>query len=186
MSSILIINLNDSSHENEIPSTYDFSKVIFTNKLSQAEEYIDVEMFDIISIQTSIINEEILSFSRKISKETSSGLLFFINTIKSEDKIYLEKHGIYVLQNTTSNESITSLIRIILSNKNRFLKIENKFLNLQTSIEEEKLINRAKCILIQYLNMTETQAHKYIEKQSMNLRQSKTQTAESILKTYES
>ena len=62
---------------------------------------------------------------------------------------------------------------------------ENENFKLQRKIEEIRLIDRAKCILIQYLQMTEPQAHKYIEKQAMNLRQSRVQMAESILKTYE-
>ena len=64
------------------------------------------------------------------------------------------------------------------------LKFQNQ--KLQNKLEEIRLINRAKCVLIQYLNMTEQQAHRYIEKQSMDLRQSRVVTAESILKTYES
>ena len=35
------------------------------------------------------------------------------------------------------------------------------------------------------LNMTEQQAHRYIEKQSMDMRQSRLITAQKILKTYE-
>ena len=46
-------------------------------------------------------------------------------------------------------------------------------------------MDRAKCVLIQYLNMTETQAHRYIEKQAMDLRTTRRQIAEGILKTYE-
>ena len=65
-----------------------------------------------------------------------------------------------------------------------FLKFQNQ--KLQDKLEEIRLIDRAKCVLIQYLNMTEQQAHRYIEKQSMDLRQSRVVTAESILKTYES
>lgn len=63
------------------------------------------------------------------------------------------------------------------------LKIQNQ--KLQDKLDEIKLVNRAKCVLIQYLNMTEQQAHRYIEKQSMDLRQSRSVTAEAILKTYE-
>ncbi|MBO5438043.1 MAG: ANTAR domain-containing protein, partial [Thermoguttaceae bacterium] len=33
--------------------------------------------------------------------------------------------------------------------------------------------DRAKCVLIEYLNMTEADAHRYIEKQAMDLRRSK-------------
>ena len=52
-------------------------------------------------------------------------------------------------------------------------------------MNEVRIINRAKCCLIEYLKMTEPQAHRYIEKQAMDLRQTKREIAESILKTYE-
>ena len=39
--------------------------------------------------------------------------------------------------------------------------------------------------LIQYLSMTESQAHRYIEKQAMDMRLPKRAVAESILNTYE-
>lgn len=55
----------------------------------------------------------------------------------------------------------------------------------QLTEQDKQLISRAKIVLQQYLNMTEDQAHKFIEKQSMNLRQTKVATAISILTTYE-
>ena len=53
-------------------------------------------------------------------------------------------------------------------------------------VREVRLVARAKCILMQYLNMTEAQAHRYIEKQAMDMRLSRLNVAENILKTYES
>ena len=55
----------------------------------------------------------------------------------------------------------------------------------QDALAELKLMNRAKCVLIQYLKMTEEQAHHYIEKQAMDLRCKKIQVAETILTMYE-
>ncbi|MBQ5472746.1 MAG: ANTAR domain-containing protein [Treponema sp.] len=55
----------------------------------------------------------------------------------------------------------------------------------ELSVQEKQLIARAKLVLMHYLKMSEDQAHKFIEKQSMNLRQSKVTTAISILNTYE-
>ena len=37
---------------------------------------------------------------------------------------------------------------------------------------------------VQYLRMSEQQAHRYIEKQAMDMRTSKKDVAENILKTY--
>lgn len=53
-----------------------------------------------------------------------------------------------------------------------------------TKIEEMRLINRAKCTLIEYLKFTEPQAHRYIEKQAMNNRRTRREVAEKIIETY--
>ena len=48
-----------------------------------------------------------------------------------------------------------------------------------------RLVDRAKCALIQYRQMTEPEAHKYIERQAMDTRQSRRRIAEDILQTFE-
>ena len=49
-----------------------------------------------------------------------------------------------------------------------------------------KVINRAKKTLMDYLNFTEPQAHRYIEKHAMDMRVKKIEIAKGILKIYES
>ena len=67
--------------------------------------------------------------------------------------------------------------------ENLYIKSEN--LQLQKKIDEIRMVDRAKCALIQYLSMTEPQAHRYIEKQAMDRRQTRMQIAQSIIKIYE-
>ena len=62
-------------------------------------------------------------------------------------------------------------------------KSEN--VQLKSRLEEIKLIDRAKCVLMQCLAMSEPQAHKFIERQAMDLRISKKRVAEQVLNTYE-
>ena len=56
---------------------------------------------------------------------------------------------------------------------------------LRHMVEDMKIINRAKFLLISCLNMSETQAHRYLEKQAMDLRISKLQVAKQVIQTYE-
>ena len=56
---------------------------------------------------------------------------------------------------------------------------------LEEKIEEIRLVNRAKWLLIERLGMTEAEAHRYIEKQSMDQRIPRRELAENIIKTYE-
>jgi len=63
------------------------------------------------------------------------------------------------------------------------LESENEV--LKKKIEDIRIVDRAKCLLISYMNMSERDAHRHIEKQAMDMRASKRQIAESILRTYE-
>ena len=56
---------------------------------------------------------------------------------------------------------------------------------LKAKLGDAKLIGRAKCVLVQYLNMTEADAHRFIEKRAMDRRVSSREVALDILKMYE-
>ena len=55
---------------------------------------------------------------------------------------------------------------------------------MEEKIAEIRLINRAKWLLIECLSMTEADAQRFIEKQSMDQRISKRQAVENIIRTY--
>jgi len=63
------------------------------------------------------------------------------------------------------------------------LRADNK--KLQQKLDDIKLIDRAKLLLISRLNMTEPEAHRYIERQAMDRRQTKREIAAGIIGTYE-
>ena len=63
--------------------------------------------------------------------------------------------------------------------------VQKENVRLKKQIDDIRLINRAKYILMEYLSMTEAQAHRYLEKQAMDMRVTKAEVAKSILSTYE-
>lgn len=67
----------------------------------------------------------------------------------------------------------------------RYEKMQQEKQKLQTKLEDLRLINRAKLSLMSYLNMSEADAHRYIEKQAMDQRITKRKVAQNILRTYE-
>ena len=56
---------------------------------------------------------------------------------------------------------------------------------LEAKVADIRIINRAKLLLVQHLQMTETEAHKYIEKQAMDTSMRRRTIAEKIIRTYE-
>ena len=63
-------------------------------------------------------------------------------------------------------------------------KTEKKTLSIEEKMEEIRIVNRAKWLLISELKMDEQGAHRYIEKQAMDRCVSKKVIAEEIIKTY--
>ena len=63
------------------------------------------------------------------------------------------------------------------------MKNENSI--LVSRLAEEKIINRAKLVLMEYLKLSEPQAHRYIEKQAMDMQISRAEVAARVLETYE-
>lgn len=71
------------------------------------------------------------------------------------------------------------------NNEFKFKRVSSEAIPAKKSGVEARLIERAKEVLMEYLKMTEAQAHRYIEKQAMDMRITRREVAESILKTYE-
>ena len=59
--------------------------------------------------------------------------------------------------------------------------MEQKQKTFEEKLEEIKIVNRAKIILVENLHLTEEEAHKFIEKSAMNERKSKVFIAKKII-----
>ena len=68
--------------------------------------------------------------------------------------------------------------------KESMKKLEQEKSKLTKQLDDIKTIDRAKCCLIQYLNLTENQAHRHIQKLAMDTRRSQREIADDILRTY--
>ena len=62
--------------------------------------------------------------------------------------------------------------------------MEQKTASIEEKMEEIRIVNRAKWLLIEQLKMTEKEAHRYIEKQAMDRCVTRRIVAEKILATY--
>ena len=97
----------------------------------------------------------------------------------------VEDFGVLVVPRPLSRQLFYRSVKLAAASHKRMAGLQNENQLLQRKIEEIRLVDRAKCALIQYLNFTENEAHKYIEKQAMDQRCARRDIAVSILKTYE-
>ncbi|MEW6275091.1 MAG: ANTAR domain-containing protein [Bacillota bacterium] len=77
--------------------------------------------------------------------------------------------------------SLLPAIEISLVNYQEIIKLERQIKELQEALETRKLVERAKGILMETLGISEAEAFRRIQKQSMNKRISMRQVAEAII-----
>ena len=99
------------------------------------------------------------------------------------DKV--EDYGALVISKPLNREIFYRAMRFAAAARKRMLGIRSENIKLQKKLEEIRLVNRAKLALMQYLGFTEQQAHRYIEKQAMDLRCTKLEVARKVIKMYE-
>ena len=97
----------------------------------------------------------------------------------------LEQSGVLVLPNDAPESLIVQTIRLLTAVRIQLEQMQHKTEKLEAKVADIRIINRAKLLLVQHLQMTETEAHKYIEKQAMDTSMRRRTIAENIIRTYE-
>lgn len=102
------------------------------------------------------------------------------------DEIYDEvvEHGVFTLAKPVSKATFLTALNWMASARERLQKSQQRTLSMEEKMEEIRLVNRAKWLLISELKMDEPQAHRYIEKQAMDRCVTRREIAKEIIRTY--
>lgn len=138
-----------------------------------------------VLINTPLSDETGLDLALDFAKSSIAGVMLLVKAELVETVCArVEEYGVLIIGKPVVRQIFDQAIRFAQASHQRMLMLQGEKERLERKLAEQRLIDRAKCVLIQYLNMTEDQAHRYIEKQAMDTRQTKVHIAQSILSTY--
>ena len=163
----------------------DFFPVNMVKSCGEARRALLDKEYDIVLINAPLQDDFGMRLAIDVCSTSHAGVLLCVKSALYND-VYskVTPHGVLTLSKPTSLPMITHSLRVLCALRERLRKLEAKQQSVEERMEEIRLVNRAKWLLIQCLNMTEAQAHRYIEKQSMDTRVSKREVAQDIIKTY--
>ena len=92
--------------------------------------------------------------------------------------------GIFTIAKPLSTQTFVLAVNWMKAARERLRKMEKKASTLEDRMEEIRLVNRAKWVLIDKEGMTEEAAHKYIEKQAMDERMTRKEVAEEVISRF--
>lgn len=162
-----------------------YNKITFISNGNEARRLLNFSDYELIIINTPLPDEFGHELSIALSEISNAGIILICkNDIADDISEKISGSGVLVVQKPLNRQLLRQSILLVLSNQTRMLGIKKENINLMNRIDDIRLINRAKSTLMQYLKFTEPQAHRYIEKQAMNNRQTRREVAMRILAAY--
>ncbi len=153
--------------------------------VSAARQALSERSYDFVFINTPLGDEMGTRFAAEAAARSDCVVLLLVAADKYEQiSSGVIAKGVFPLPKPFPAKTINQALDWMAAARERLRSIETKSASLEEKMEEIRLVNRAKWLLISELKMTENEAHRYIEKQSMDSCVSRRQVASEIIKTY--
>ena len=136
-------------------------------------------------INTPLGDESGLELAIELAHQSAAGVLLLVKADLAETvAMRVEDDGVLVLPKPVSRPLFDQAVRFAMATRNRLMTIHAENARLEKKLAELRMVSRAKCLLVEHLRMTEEQAHRYIERQAMDSRQTSVAVAQEIINRF--
>lgn len=185
--SVLVVSASEKinaalSEQFSVPT---FSPVQVVAGVSVAKRALAERDFAFVIVNSPLPDDPGIRFSIDTAN-TSGAVVLFLARAEQYDDSYekLAANGVFLLQKPIAKSVLQIATEWLISAREGLRKHQKKTLSIEEKMNEIRLVNRAKWLLISELKMTESDAHRYIEKQAMDRCVPKSLIAEEIMKLY--
>ena len=185
--SVLIVSAAEGFNDalSTLLPTSKYSPTNFVSNISAAKRALAERAFDFVIINSPLPDDIGTRFAIDTGSSKETVVLLMVRAeLQAEIYDKVAEHGVFVLPKPTSKPTMAVALSWLSSAREKLRKTEKKTLSIEEKMEEIRIVNRAKWLLISELKMDEQGAHRYIEKQAMDRCISKRIVAEEIIKTY--
>ena len=185
--SILIVSATDSftsAFADLLPEAR-YSLVLTVTSINVAKRVLAEKTYDFVIINAPLPDDDGTRFAIDTCTTKQSAVLLLVrNDIHDDIHDKVAEYGVFTLPKPISKVTITHALNWLESARERLRQFEKKTISIEDKMAEIRLVNKAKWLLISELHMSETDAHRYVEKQAMDRCVSRRCIAEEIIKTY--
>lgn len=189
METALIVSSSEKSivFVSEILNSASINNIVTLGSCGEARRMFLERDFDLVIIDMPLHDESGESLARYIAvKGISQVILVVKSEFFEEISALTEEYGVLTVAKPVTRPMFWAALKFAKSASSRLKTMQAENNKLKQKIEDIRIIDRAKCILVSKLAISEQDAHRQIEKQAMDKRITKRAVAEDILKTYDS
>lgn len=162
-----------------------YSPIVTVASVGAAERARNNQDFDFVFVNSPLPDDAGIRFAIDCCRAGGTVvLLFAAAALYDSIQSRVEKHGVFVLPRPVPRDAILRGLNWMTAARERLRSYEKKVQPVEEKIEEIRLVNRAKWLLISELKMSEPDAHHYITRQAMDRCCSKRVVAEEVIRLY--
>ena len=162
-----------------------YSPIVTAASVGEAERARTGQDFDFVFVNSPLPDDAGIRFAIDCCRAGGTVvLLFAAAALYDSIQSRVEKHGVFVLPRPVPRDAILRGLNWMAAARERLRSYEKKVQPVEEKMEEIRLVNRAKWLLISELKMSEPDAHHYITHQAMDRCCSKRTVAEEIIRLY--
>lgn len=162
-----------------------FYPVAAVSDVSSARRRLLESKYDIVIINAPLPDDFGTRLALNICDNSGTAVLLFVKAEHYPDiNGRVSPFGVLALPKPASSQAVSQSLQLLCGTRERLRRMEQKTASIEEKMEEIRIINRAKLLLMEQLKMTEKEAHRFIEKQAMDRCVTRITIAQSILSTY--
>jgi len=188
MECALIVSCTEKTNDffKEMLNAAAIGQIVTLNTVTEARKLLLKQDFDLVIVNPPFPGESGVDLARQIaSTDTPQVILVVKEECFDTVSAACKDDGVFTVAKPVNKAVFRSALLLARAAHCRLRRLRDENSHLRQKLEDIGIINRAKYILISIHNMNEQEAHRFIEKQAMDMRSTKRIIAEGILKTYE-
>ena len=164
-----------------------FVSLEYRKNATSARHRILERWYDIVVVNVPLPDENGLELAMDIADQGHASVL-----VVAPSQIYemvldhVTDYGILAISKPSSISRIEKGVRFLMKVQEQLSGMQQELLLARNRLEEMRIVNKAKFLLVERRHMTEEEAHRYVGKLAMDQRISRKKAAEDIIEDFES
>ncbi len=161
-----------------------YAPVVTRGSAAEVRRLVLDSPFSLVFINTPLPDEPGTQLALDLSSNRSCCVALLVSG-DSFDQIndQVEDAGVLTLSKPCSAQQLRQAAAMMSATRVKLADLEKKTATLEEKMEEVRLVNRAKWMLIERRGMDEATAHRYIEKLAMDARQTRRLVAQTLIRS---
>ena len=161
-------------------------EIVVAKGAAQARRRANGDLFTVALINAPLQDESGLELATDLARNTTAAVVLLVKTeVAAMIADSAMEAGVLIVTKPVNQLLFEQTIKVGIACRNRLLIYKEQTAKLQTRYEELKVIDRAKCLLIEHMRITEEEAHRVLEKEAMDSRMSRVRVAKKVLEKFE-